>query len=69
MVKVGGTPTTGQYALSGGVYTFSSADIGRQVVVSYQRATANASAQCYAIYNNVARFSGAPCIPVPETST
>jgi uncharacterized phage protein (TIGR02218 family) len=69
MIKVSGTPATGQYSLSGGVYTFSSADVGRQVVVSYQRATANATAQCYAIYNNVARFSGCPSIPVPETST
>jgi uncharacterized phage protein (TIGR02218 family) len=69
MVKASGTPGDGQYSLTGGVYTFSSANNGRQVSISYQYATENAGAQCYAIYNNVARFSGAPHIPVPETST
>jgi len=69
MVKVSGTPASGQYSLTGKTYTFAAEDAGRQVVISFQYAASNTSAQCYAIYNNVSRFSGAPFIPVPETST
>jgi hypothetical protein len=69
MVKVTGTPSTGQYTVTGGTYGFSSADIGRNVVISYQYASGNQTAQCFAIYGNTARFSGCPDVPVPETST
>jgi hypothetical protein len=34
-VKVTGTPTTGQYAFSAGVYTFAAADAGKTVTMTY----------------------------------
>jgi uncharacterized phage protein (TIGR02218 family) len=69
MVKVSGAPVAGQYSLSGGTYTFSSANDGRSVKISCQYAADNTEAQCFAIYNNVSRFSGCPHIPVAETAT
>jgi hypothetical protein len=35
MKKVLGTPTTGQYSVTAGVYTFASADVGKQVIIDY----------------------------------
>lgn len=35
LALVGSSPATGQYAFSGGVYTFAAADTGRQVTMSY----------------------------------
>jgi len=35
LVSVAGFPTAGQYSVSGGVYTFSSADAGAAVAISY----------------------------------
>lgn len=34
-VRVASSPTTGQYSLSGGVYTFAAADTGKAVKISY----------------------------------
>lgn len=35
LVKVTGVPTTGQYSVSNGVYTFAAADAGKSVYISY----------------------------------
>jgi hypothetical protein len=35
LIRVTGTPTTGQYAVSAGVYTFAAADEGLAVLISY----------------------------------
>ena len=35
LTKVTGTPTTGQYAVAAGVYTFAAADTGLSVLISY----------------------------------
>jgi uncharacterized phage protein (TIGR02218 family) len=66
MVKVSGTPTTGQYALSGNVYTFAADDIGRDVTISAQTATGGEKG-CWR-FANLARFGGMPFIPAPETA-
>lgn len=36
MTKVASGPTTGQYSVSGAIYTFAAADVGKQVFISYQ---------------------------------
>lgn len=36
MTKVASGPTTGQYSVSAGTYTFASADVGKTVFISYQ---------------------------------
>jgi hypothetical protein len=38
---VTGTPTTGQYSLSGGVYTFAAADTGKTVFISFTYTATN----------------------------
>ena len=35
LVEVDGTPAAGEYSVAGGVYTFSSADAGKSVTISY----------------------------------
>lgn len=35
LVLVSGTPAAGQYAVSGNVYTFAAADVGKTVLISY----------------------------------
>lgn len=41
LVKVSGTPATGQYAVSAGLYTFAAADTLKQVQISYVTNTTN----------------------------
>jgi hypothetical protein len=36
LIRVGSAPTTGQYSVSAGVYTFAAADVGKTVYISYQ---------------------------------
>lgn len=36
MTRVASAPTTGQYAVTAGAYTFASADVGQTVFISYQ---------------------------------
>ncbi len=36
MTRVTGTPTTGQYSMSNGVYTFAAADAGKSVIIDYE---------------------------------
>ena len=53
MQRVASAPTTGQYSLSGAVYTFASADTGKTVYISYAYTYALASAKSVA-FNNIA---------------
>jgi uncharacterized phage protein (TIGR02218 family) len=62
------TLTSGRYMQSGGVYSFSAADVGRSVTVSFETASGTGG-NCLLVYNNTARFKGMPFIPVPETAT
>lgn len=45
MQRVASAPTTGQYSLAAGVYTFASADTGKQVFISYQYSMTSTSAK------------------------
>lgn len=67
MTAVTGTPATGQYSVSSsGLYTFASADIGRNVTISTVTATGGACG-CQR-FHNVGRYGGMPYIPSPETA-
>ena len=44
MTRVSSAPSTNQYSVSNGVYTFASADTGKQVMISYQYTVSGASA-------------------------
>ena len=39
LTHVTGTPTTGQYSVAAGVYTFAAADTGKAVLISYNYST------------------------------
>jgi hypothetical protein len=43
MTRVTGVPTTGQYAVSGAVYTFAAADVGKSVIIDYEYSLATGS--------------------------
>ena len=67
MVKVGENPAAGQYSVtSAGVYHFSTANLGRQVTLSFTRILGG-SGGCRQ-FGNLARFGGMPYIPSPETA-
>ncbi len=51
MTRVASAPTTGQYAVTNGVYTFAAADTGRQVFISYQYTTTQAGARSSNVQN------------------
>jgi hypothetical protein len=53
MTRVTGTPTTGQYSLSGSAYTFAAADTTKTVFISYQYTAPSTVAQ-KSVVNNVA---------------
>ena len=69
MTKVSGTPSGGQYAISGNVYTFATENIGREVIISYETATGGLKG-CRRFWGSAARlrFGGMPFIPSPETA-
>jgi hypothetical protein len=46
-----GTPTTGQYTVSSGVYTFAAADAGVTVLINYEYTATSTSAAILDIYN------------------
>ena len=46
-----GTPTTGQYTVSAGVYTFAAADAGTTVLINYEYTGTSTSAPVIDIYN------------------
>jgi hypothetical protein len=52
---VTGTPTTGQYAVAGGVYTFAAADTGKTVFISFAYTATNAAGakNAYVNINNL----------------
>jgi hypothetical protein len=45
LVRVASAPTTGQYSVAAGVYTFASADVGLTFYISYQYTATSTSAQ------------------------
>jgi hypothetical protein len=53
LVRVSSAPATGQYSVSGAVYTFAAADTGKTVYISYTYTFALASSKALAL-NNVA---------------
>jgi|GEM_PF-430332 len=69
MAQVSGTPASGQYNLSAsGVYTFSAADTGNSIAISYRAIASGTTASCYTKFGNASRFGGMPFIPVAETA-
>ncbi len=62
------SPLTGQYVVSGNVYTFSFADSGRSATVHFTTNTSNPNATCEVIFHNAARNGAMPFIPPPETA-
>jgi hypothetical protein len=57
LVKVGSSPSQGQYSVFNGVYFFNSADHGRQVAINWGTST-----------GSTAVGSGFPYVPIPETA-
>ncbi len=53
-VASGGTPTTGQYKVTAGVYTFAAADTTKTVFISYQYTAASTAGPQKSTVNNVA---------------
>ena len=53
MTKVATTPALGQYTLTGGIYSFNSADAGKALLVNYTYAIAT-SGQKFAVTNQLA---------------
>ena len=51
MTKVTGTPTTGQYAVAAGVYTFAAADTGLTVYIDYEYTKVSTTVPKLDIYN------------------
>lgn len=51
MKRVASAPSTGEYSVSSGVYTFASADSGKTVFISYQYTTTSTSARKSTIVN------------------
>jgi hypothetical protein len=54
--RVASGPTTGQYSLSAGVYTFATADTGKIVFISFSYTATNAAGgrNAYVVVNNIA---------------
>jgi hypothetical protein len=53
LTRVASAPTTGQYSVSAGVYTFAAADVGTTVYISYQYTATSTTAPKIAISNVV----------------
>ena len=51
MTRVASAPTTGQYSVAAGVYTFATADTGKQVFISYQYTATSTSAKKSTVQN------------------
>lgn len=67
LVRVNDIPYGGQYTVTAaGIYTFSSADIGRQVVI--RCATATGADRGCKRFRNIFSYGGMPLIPSPETA-
>lgn len=68
LALVPSNPLTGQYAVVGNTYYFSSGDGGAGLIVSYVAAGGNPTGTCVKIFNNLSRFGGMPFIPPPEVA-
>jgi hypothetical protein len=66
LVLTGSAPAHGQYEVSGNIYTFSAADAGAQLTVTYVTGSCVAGGSCTRVFGNLARFGGMPFIPAPE---
>jgi hypothetical protein len=51
MTRVASAPTTGQYAVAAGAYTFAAADTGQTVYISYQYSGTSTTAKKFSITN------------------
>lgn len=51
MTRVAAGPTTGQYSVAAGVYTFATADVGQTVYINYQYTATSTTAKKIAISN------------------
>jgi len=51
MTRVASAPTTGQYSVSAGVYTFAAADTGKTVFISYQYTATSTTAKTSLVSN------------------
>lgn len=51
MVRVASAPTTGQYSVAAGVYTFAAADVGQTVFIDYQYTATSTTAKKSTIQN------------------
>lgn len=51
MTRVASAPTTGQYSVAAGVYTFASADTAKQVFISYQYTATSTTAKKSTVSN------------------
>lgn len=51
MTRVASAPTTGQYSVAAGVYTFAAADTAKQVFISYQYTATSTSAKKSTVQN------------------
>ena len=51
MTRVAATPTTGQYSVAAGVYTFAAADTGLQMFISYQYTATSTTAKKSTVAN------------------
>lgn len=56
-VRVASSPATGQYSVSAGVYTFASADTGKQVFISYQYTATSTTAQKSTVANQLMGYA------------
>ncbi len=51
MTRVASAPTTGQYSVAAGVYTFAAADVAKQVFISYQYTATSTTAKKSTVSN------------------
>ncbi|MEI8032779.1 MAG: hypothetical protein WCH05_05505 [Chlorobiaceae bacterium] len=51
MTRVASGPTTGQYSVAAGVYTFATADVGQTVFINYQYTATSTTAQKSTVIN------------------
>ncbi len=66
LILTDAAPNTGQYEVSGDVYTFAAGDAGAQLTVTYVAGPGSGQGTCQRVFDNLARFGGTPFIPPPE---
>lgn len=66
MVAVASNPSTGQYSVSAGTYSFAAADVGEQIQLTYYSLVSGGTSCAY--FGNLNNFGGQPYIPAPESA-